>query len=334
MGKTKIHHNSGIGGQAVLEGVMMRNKEKYAVACRKPDGGIDIQTYEYHSFVENSVLLRIPFVRGIFVFIDSLVIGMRALDHSTSFYEDEESSGKVDKFLDKATHGHADRFVSIATYIFSFALAIGLFMILPYFLAQWLTSYVRNESLLTLIEGLVRIGIFILYILLISRMKEIRRLFRYHGAEHKCINCLEHGYTLTPAHVKAASRLHRRCGSSFLLFVMMISIILFFFIQTDSLVLRLVYRILLIPVISGISYEFLRLAGNSDAVLVRVLSAPGLALQRLTTAEPDDEMIEVGIASVEAVFDWKSYLKDGFGYDFDNEVHEMHADTSEKVEEA
>ncbi|MBR4670507.1 MAG: DUF1385 domain-containing protein [Butyrivibrio sp.] len=319
MKRRKVSHYSGIGGQAVLEGVMMRNKDMYAVAVRKPDNDIAVEIDEFHGVAYGSKLLNIPFVRGIFVFINSLILGLKALNYSSSFYEEEDTKPtKLDESIDKVSSGHENTFLMFATTIISFAFAIVLFMLLPYALSELLGKYVRNASLIAIIEGVLRIVIFILYILLISRMKDIKRLFMYHGAEHKCINCIEKGRPLTVKNVRRSSRLHKRCGSSFILFVMFVSIVLFFFIRVDSYLLRLALRILLIPVISGISYEIIKLAGRTDFILVRIISAPGLWLQRLTTKEPEDDMIEVAIKSVESVFDWKQFLKDSFGYEVDD----------------
>ena len=319
MKKRKIRHYSGIGGQAVLEGVMMKNKDMYAVAVRKPGGDVAVEVDEYHGIAYGSKLLNIPFVRGVFVFIDSLILGLKSLNYSSSFYEEtDEKPSKLDEEIDKVSSGHEDTFLMVVTTLISFIFAIALFMVLPYALSEFISKYARNESIVAIIEGVFRILIFILYILLISRIKDIKRLFMYHGAEHKCINCIEKGRPLTVYNVKKSSRLHKRCGSSFILFVMLISIVLFFFIRVDSYVWRVVIRILLIPVISGISYEIIRLAGKTDFFLVRIISAPGLWLQRLTTKEPDEDMIQVAIKSVEAVFDWKEFLKDSFGYEIDD----------------
>ncbi|MBP3279090.1 MAG: DUF1385 domain-containing protein [Butyrivibrio sp.] len=319
MKKRKIRHYSGIGGQAVLEGVMMKNKDMYAVAVRKPDGDIAVEVDEYHGIAYGSKLLNIPFVRGVFVFINSLILGLKSLNYSSSFYEEtDEKPTKLDEEIDKVSSGHEDTFLMVVTTLISFVFAIALFMVLPYALSEFISKYARNESIVAIIEGVLRILIFIVYILLISRIKDIKRLFMYHGAEHKCINCIEKGRPLTVHNVKRSSRLHKRCGSSFILFVMLISIVLFFFIRVDSYIWRVVIRILLIPVISGISYEIIRLAGKTDFLLVRLISAPGLWLQRLTTKEPDDDMIQVAIKSVEAVFDWKEFLKDSFGYEIDD----------------
>lgn len=305
---------SGIGGQAVLEGVMMKNGDKYAVAVRKPDGGIDFNVEDYPGVLAGNKLKKIPFVRGIFNFVDSMILGTRCLNYSASFYEEEEEETSVDKALDKVSGGNGEKVLTTFVTILSVAMAVGIFIVLPYFLSGLLKDYIRNESLMTIIEGGIRIVIFILYILAISLMKDIRRLFMYHGAEHKCINCMEHGRPLTVRNVKRSSRQHKRCGTSFIFFVFIVSIVLFFFIRVDNTLQKVVLRILLIPVVAGISYEIIRLAGRSNNILVRILSAPGLLVQKLTTKEPDEQMIEVAIAAVEAVFDWRAFLSEKFGY--------------------
>ena len=306
--------NSGIGGQAVLEGVMMKNKEAYAIAVRKQDGEIDLEITEYHGVMHGSVLTKVPFIRGVFNFIDSFILGMRSINHSADLFgvTDDPETG-FDRFMKKLFKDKAEKVTSGLTVLLSVILALGLFIFLPYYLSSILERYIMNSSLLALVEGLIRLVIFLLYLLAISLLKDIRRLFMYHGAEHKCINCIEHGHELTVENVKKASRLHKRCGTSFLLFVMVISIILFMFIKVDNPALRIVFRLLLIPVIAGISYEVIKLAGRSNNVIVNLLSAPGLALQFITTKEPDEEMIEVAIKSVEGVFDWKNFLEEKFG---------------------
>lgn len=197
----------------------------------------------------------------------------------------------------------------------SVILAVGIFMVVPFYLSQLLEKVISSKTLIIFLEGVIRLLIFIIYIVLISFMKDIKRVYMYHGAEHKCINCIEHGMPLTVDNVRISSKEHKRCGTSFMLLVMCISILILMLVRFDSRILRLVARIVLIPVIAGISFELLRLAGTKENVFTNIISKPGLLLQRLTTKEPDDSMIEVGIASVEAVFDWKSYLKENFGYD-------------------
>lgn len=320
MSKKKAKCYSGIGGQAVLEGVMMKNKDRYAVAVRKPDGSIEVKTEEYKGIWGEKKVSQIPFVRGVFNFIDSLVLGMKTLTWSAEFYEEEDPKKEetnTDRKLDRVSGGNSDKIVMGATVAFSIVMAVAIFIVLPYFISTFFSAYILNASLLAILEGVLRILIFVGYVAAISAMKDIRRVYMYHGAEHKCINCLERGRELTVKNVRKSSRQHKRCGTSFLLFVMVVSVILFMFIRVTNPVMRLLLRIALVPVIAGISYEIIRLAGRSENVLIRMISAPGMWLQRLTTREPDDDMIEVAIASVEAVFDWKAYLKETFGYDID-----------------
>ena len=316
MAKKKCKCYSGIGGQAVLEGVMMKNQEKYAVAVRKPNGEIEVELENYQGILHGSKVKEIPFIRGIFNFVDSLVLGMKCLNYSASFYEDGEDE-KPDKAADKVSGGRGEKLMTTLVTIFSIVLAVGIFIVLPYYLASFFQGFVRNASLMAIIEGAIRIAIFILYVWGISLMKDIRRLYRYHGAEHKCINCIEKGRPLTVHNVMRSSRLHRRCGTSFIFFVLFVSIVLFFFIRVENPVQRVVLRILLMPVVAGISYEIIRLAGRSENILVRIISAPGMLIQRMTTKEPDREMAEVAIVAVEAVFDWKKYLYENFGYEVD-----------------
>ncbi len=309
---------SGIGGQAVLEGVMMKNKEKYAVAVRKPDGEIEVEVETYQGLAHGSKFKELPFIRGIFNFLDSLILGTRALNYSASFYEEKEGKEtKFDKAMDKMSGGNGEKLLSGIVTVISIMLAVGIFIVLPYFISSLFESFIRNRSLMAIIEGVIRIALFLLYVWGISAMKDIRRLYQYHGAEHKCINCIEKGRPLTVHNVMRSSRLHKRCGTSFIFFVMLVSIVLFFFIQVDNVAEKVILRILLMPVVAGISYEIIRLAGRTDNVFIKILSAPGMWIQRMTTREPDESMAEVAIASVEAVFDWKKYLQDTFGYEVD-----------------
>lgn len=330
---------SGIGGQAVMEGVMMKNQEKYAVAVRKPDQEIVVEVSEYTGLVKNKKIKNIPILRGVINFIESLVLGMKTLTFSASFFEDEEEDKKTGKKKEKCqtvaekteieenaeiqsavTPAEEERQKKKAkkqedammggTVLVSIVLAVAIFMILPYYISLFFQKFVTSHLVISLLEGAIRLAIFIGYVGLISLMPDIRRVYMYHGAEHKCINCIEHGMDLTVENVRKSSKQHKRCGTSFMLIVMFVSIIVFLFIRVESGLLRLILRLLLIPVIAGISYEFIRLAGRSDNVIVNLLSKPGMWLQELTTKEPDDDMIEVGIASVEAVFDWKSYVEE------------------------
>ena len=304
--------SSGIGGQAVIEGVMMRNKDKYAVAVRKPDNNIEVSVKNCTNPAGKYRFLKLPIIRGIFSFIDSLVVGMSTLSYSASFYEDDEPDAKENKkpkkVKSKEQEEKEERVMMTFTIILSIVMAVAIFMIAPYYVSRLFAAFIKNDTAVILIEGMVRLVFFIVYVKLISLMKDIKRVYMYHGAEHKCINCIEHGLDLTVENVLKSSKEHKRCGTSFLLIVMCISIVFFMFIRVDSPVLRLVLRVLLVPVIAGVSYEVLRLAGNSDSKLMDIVSRPGLWLQHLTTSEPDADMVEVAIASVEAVFDWKTYV--------------------------
>lgn len=306
--------SSNIGGQAVLEGVMMKNKDTYAVAVRKPDGEIEVKKDTYQSITGKwKKLTQIPFIRGVFNFIDSMILGMSTLTWSASFFEDEEAEEiKTEEEAGKAKK--QEDLMMAGTMVLSFAMAIGIFMILPYFLSGLLKKWVPSYTVRLIFEGIIRIAIFVAYVAAISLMKDIKRLYQYHGAEHKCINCIESGLPLTVENVRKSSKEHKRCGTSFMLFVMIVGIVLLFFVRVESVLMRVLVRIALLPVIAGISYELIKWAGRSENPIVTVLSKPGLMLQRLTTKEPDDSMIEVGIQSVEAVFDWKAYLKENFDY--------------------
>lgn len=292
-----------------MEGVMMRNKNAYAVAVRRPDHEIEVKKGTSESIADRHAICRLPIIRGVVSFVESLTVGMKTLSYSSSFYEEEEEPGKTEQFLNRIFGDKTDSVLMGVTMVLSVILAVGIFMALPFVLSNLLRKVISSYTVRTLIEGVIRVAIFLIYILLISRMEDIRRVFMYHGAEHKTINCLEHGEDLTPENVKKYSRLHKRCGTSFMLIVMIVSIVVFLFIRVDNFGLRLLLRLLLVPVVAGISFEFIRLAGKSNSRLVCMLSRPGMALQYFTTKEPDEDMIEVAIASVEGVMDWKSYLE-------------------------
>jgi uncharacterized protein YqhQ len=303
---------SGIGGQAVIEGIMMRNQDKYSVAVRKPDGKIEVLVKEYHNLSEKYKFLGLPIIRGIFNFIDSLVIGMSTLSYSAEFYEDpqEQAPTAVDKVAKKLFKDRLDSIVMAGTIILSIVIAVALFMLLPYFASRFFTKYVVSETILNIIEGVIRLVIFLLYVVVISMMEDIRRVYMYHGAEHKCINCIENGLELNVKNVRESSRYHKRCGTSFMFLVMFVSIVFFIFLKFDSKILQIFVRILLVPVIAGVSYEILKLAGRSDSLFIRIISAPGILMQKLTTKEPEDDMIEVAIQAVEAVFDWRKFREE------------------------
>ena len=308
--------SSGIGGQAVMEGIMMRNGSEYSVAVRKENGEIEVKKETYKGVGSKCRLFRLPFIRGIFSFVDSLVLGMKSLNYSASLFmedgEEEEEPGRFEKWLQKKFGDKAEKVIMDLTMVISIILAMGIFMVFPTWVSTLMKPLLGNGIWMALFEGVLRIAIFIAYVGLISLMPDIKRTYMYHGAEHKCINCIEHGLPLTVENVMKSSKEHKRCGTSFLLIVMVISILFFLVIRPETLWLRLVSRILLIPVIVGVSFEFLRLAGNSDNPVVNLLSKPGLMLQGLTTKEPDEKMAEVAICAVEAVFDWKAYEEANF----------------------
>ena len=335
--KKKSGHYSGIGGQAVIEGIMMKNADKYAIAVRTPSGYVDVTVEEYQPFSK----IETPLIRGIFKFIDSLMLGIRTLNYSATFYEEEDKKKErakrekkykgaaKQKLFDRIFGDNAEKILSGITVLFSLVFAIALFMLVPYFLSQLFRVVIVNHTVISILEGVIRVLVFVLYVVVISAMKDIKRVYKYHAAEHKCINCLESGKILNVDNVRKSSRIHKRCGTSFMFFVVFVSIILFMFIRVEDPVMRVVIRLLLLPVISGISYELIYWAGSSNNIIVRILSAPGMMLQRLTTCEldgandkgdtfgkryADDDIIEVAISAVEHVFDWKAYLKKEFNY--------------------
>lgn len=291
-----------IGGQAVIEGVMMRNGNDYAVAVRKPDQTIEVKKDQFIGLNARWHTKKIPIIRGVLSFIDSLVLGMSTLTYSASFFEDEEEAEK-----EKDKDGKFDAVFMGLTVALSVVIAVVLFMLTPFFISSLFGKVIKSPMALAVIEGLIRIAIFFIYIVAISQMKDIQRVFMYHGAEHKTINCIEHGAELTPENAAKYSRLHKRCGTSFLLIVMVVSIICFMFIRVDNMALKIVLRVILVPVIAGVSYEVIQWAGRSESCLVNIVSKPGLMLQKLTTREPDLEMLEVAIASIEAIYDWRQF---------------------------
>ena len=287
---------SGIGGQAVLEGVMMRNKSQMAVAVRKPDGEIEVGVDEYHGIGEKTIWARLPLVRGVLSFVDSLITGMKAMNFSSAFYDDENDSGKSPEKKERE-----EAVMTGITIVISLVLAVGIFAVLPVFLMKLMSGWIRSDAVMAILEGVIRLAIFLIYMIAVSAMKDIRRLYGYHGAEHKCINCIERGKPLTVRNVMRSSRLHKRCGTSFMFLVLFVSILVSSLITWNSVLVRTLLKVLLLPVVVGIAYELIRLAGKYDNLFTRVISWPGLKIQRLTTREPEDSMIEAAIASIEAV---------------------------------
>ena len=330
---------SNIGGQAVIEGIMMRNKERYAVAVRKPDNEIAVETSIYNSFFPWKGISKVPFLRGIVAFIDAFILSMKTMTFAASFFEyddeeDEDNSNVVMKSdseiksIGLDTGGNRDKgedideelrekkrlrkerndkiFQGIAMTC-AIIIALGVFIAIPTLLSGFLRGAIESRFLIAFLEGVIRLSIVIGYILLVSRMREIRRTFMYHGAEHKCINCIEHGHELTFENVKENSIKHKRCGTSFIFFVVVVSIFFSFFTTADSQLLRVLIRLAVFPFIAGVSFEIIRLAGQYDNWFLNLLSQPGMLMQKLTTKEPDDDMIEVAIVAVEEIFDWREF---------------------------
>ncbi len=341
--------NSQIGGQALMEGVMMRNGARYACTIRTADGRLEQKTEDYKTIGGSDKLRQIPFVRGPVIFLDSMKLGMSTLSWSASFFDEEDAAGSTSKQIragnvrpyaeedttgdarpcaacpppdageggppPKAVVGGGDSpqpLIMGASILFALVLGIGLFIVLPTVLVKLMRGVISSTVLISLLEGLIRMVIFVLYLILISQMKEIKRVFMYHGAEHKSINCIEQGLPLTVENAMKSSRFHKRCGTSFILFTLLVSILVGAFVPRDPLLLRIGLKLLLLPLVMSLSYEFIRLAGSTDNGLVCALSKPGLWLQRLTTREPEADMLEVAIASTEAVFDWKTWQEENF----------------------
>ena len=306
--------SSNIGGQAVMEGIMMRSGDQYSIGVRKPDGEIEVKVEPYRSWAKDSSIWKLPVFRGVASFFESLIVGIQCLMYSASFIEDEEEedTGKPKKEKTEEQKEKEEKWLMYGTMTFSVVFSIALFIMLPYFLANFLRHVTTSEGLIAVAEACVRMILFLGYLVLISRMKDIQRVFMYHGAEHKCINCVEHGHPLTVKYVRESSKEHKRCGTSFILIVMVISILMFMVIRVDTIWMRMLSRIILVPVIAGISYEVLQCAGRSNSKFMDLVSRPGMWMQGLTTKEPDDSMIEVAIAATEAVFDWREYLTENF----------------------
>lgn len=333
--------SSNIGGQAVMEGIMMRHKDKYSIAVRRPDKEIELKTEEYKCIFGKAKFLKYPLIRGVVSFVDSLVTGTKCLMYSAEIAGDEEDEEEAQKMAALSEEERAakkakeDRLFKLLLYVtvaVSIVVSIAAFMLLPYALASLFRKIGASEFVVTIAEAFVKLALFMGYMILISRMKDIQRTFMYHGAEHKCINCVEHGLPLTVENVMASSRQHKRCGTSFLFLVMIVSIFLhFIFVLVPGYWARLFGRLLMVPVVSGISFEIIQWAGRSDSKIADFFSKPGMAMQKLTTKEPTEDMVEVAIRAVEAVFDWKSYLKEEFGVGVDEET-KAEADDADTLE--
>lgn len=294
-----------VGGQALIEGVMMKGPDELAMAVRKADGEIVVKK-EPVSKIEKSKLYKIPIFRGVIAFFNSMIIGVRAITYSAEFFEEgnsQEEKSKFEKWLEEKFGDKADDIITYFSVALALAMALLIFMFIPTFLINFLKNIFTNQLVLSGFEGILKILMFIGYIIIISRMKEIRRVFEYHGAEHKVIYCYESGKALTPENAREFTTLHPRCGTSFLLFVMVISIILFSFIGWESPVERIITKLILLPLVAGISYEIIKFAGKSKSKIVCILSYPGMMLQKLTTNEPDDSQLEVAIAALKSILE-------------------------------
>ena len=303
--------SSNIGGQAVMEGIMMRHKDKYAIAVRRPDKEIELKVEDYKCTFGKAAFLKWPIIRGVVSFVDGLVVGTKCLMYSAEIAGDEEDEKEAAKnatlteeelSAKKAKEAKQFQWLLYITVAISIVVSVAAFMLLPYALASLLRKVGASEVGVTVAEAFVKLALFMGYMLLISRMKDIQRTFMYHGAEHKCINCVEHGLPLTVENVLASSRQHKRCGTSFLFLVMIVSIFLhFIFVLVPGYWVRLFGRLLMVPIVSGVSFELIQWAGRTDSRLADILSKPGLAMQKLTTKEPTADMVEVAIKAVEAV---------------------------------
>lgn len=300
---SKELRKTSIGGQAVMEGVMMRGPKSYAVAVRKPDGEIVVDANTLPDKKRNW-FVKLPIVRGCVNFVQSLVLGTKTLMWSAEFVDlEEEQPSKFDKWLEDKLGDKIKDIVIYFSVVLSLFLSVGLFILLPTWIVGLTKAFVESSVLKSFLEGVVRISIFLIYLWAVSKMKEIQRVFQYHGAEHKTIACYEAGIELTVENAKKMTRLHPRCGTSFLIIVMVVSIIFFSFLRWDNVLIRSVTRIALLPIVAGISYEIIKLAGRYDNWLTKIISYPGLCLQKITTSEPDDNQLEVAIVSMKKVLE-------------------------------
>lgn len=293
-----------VGGQAVIEGVMMRGEKGIATAVRKPDGEIAVKFEKKVPYTKKYKILGIPIIRGFISLIESLIIGIGTLNYSASFFEEEEDKDKKeqkeDSFIKRVLKDRLNDLIMIVSFIIAFACAAFLFIFLPTSSAHLFKKFnlVNNTIVLNIIEGIIKVIIFLLYLTLIGKMKDIKRTFEYHGAEHKTIFCYENEKELTPENAAKFTRLHPRCGTNFLFLVIIVSIFVLSFTGWGSILQRMLYRIIMLPVISGITYEFLRWMGKSKSGFSKIVSYPGLKLQNLTTREPDNSQLEVAIKAL------------------------------------
>ena len=292
--------NINVGGQAVIEGVMMRGSDGIATAVRTEQGEIVVEKNEYTSYTKKNKFVGLPIIRGFIALIESLIIGVKTLNYSASFFEEEGEPSGLDKVIQKMFKEKSNDVIMGISLIISLALSVGLFFILPTLVANLFSKLGVNTMGMNIVEGIIRVLIFLLYVYLIGKMEDIKRVYEYHGAEHKTIFCYESDIELTPENASKFGRLHPRCGTNFLFLVMIVSIIVFSLTGWNSIGERIMYRIILLPLISGVSYEIIRWMGKSKSDLAKILSYPGLKLQNLTTREPDLSQLEVAIKALKA----------------------------------
>ncbi|AOY75566.1 DUF1385 domain-containing protein [Clostridium formicaceticum] len=293
-----------IGGQALIEGVMMRGPREVAIVVRKPDQQLTVKKQAVSGIVAKYKLNKIPLLRGAVALIDSMVLGMSSLTYSAEIVEagiEDEEPGKFERFMEKVFKDKAGDVLLYISVAIAIMVSVGVFIIAPTFITSFLGRYITHNFALNLVEGLLRLGMFLTYIVLISKMKDIQRVFQYHGAEHKAIFCYEHGEELTVENARKYTTLHPRCGTNFLFIVMMVSILLFSTMGWPNPVVRMVTRLALMPVVAGVSYEIIKLGGRSNSPIMKLVNYPGLMLQKLTTLEPDDGQLEVAIEALKNV---------------------------------
>ncbi|CEQ15628.1 DUF1385 domain-containing protein [Paraclostridium sordellii] len=291
-----------VGGQAVIEGVMMQSKDKRSIAVRKNDGEIVVKRNKIQSWISDKKIDKIPFIRGAFILIETMIEGIKSMNFSSEFFlEDDEEETSFDRFINKIFKDKASDAIIIISLVIGLALATLLFVVTPTLLGGLFSKVVDNKIVLNLIEGITRIGILFIYIIVISRNSDIKRVFEYHGAEHKSIYCYENDLELTVENAKKFTTLHPRCGTNFLFIVMITSIILFSFFGWPNPLIRIIMRILCVPIVAGISYEIIKLLGKYDNKLTRFVAYPGMMLQKFTTREPDDKQLEVALEALKAV---------------------------------
>lgn len=289
-----------VGGQAVIEGVMMQSGDRRSIAVRKPDGEIEIKTERIKSWIRNKNIHKIPFFRGGFILIETMISGIKSLNFSSEFFLEDEEEDAIDRFLKKIFKEKANDAIIALSLILSLILSIGLFILIPTAIGGLFAKIIDNHIVLNLIEGILRVAILILYMLAVSFMSDIKRVFQYHGAEHKSIYCYENGLELTVENARKFGRLHPRCGTNFLFIVMFISIILFSFFGWPNPLLRVAIRLICIPIVAGISYEIIKFLGKYNNIFSKIVAYPGMMMQKITTNEPDDEQLEVAIAALKA----------------------------------